>query len=140
MSKATNTLGSRLKPLKLKNGKGLRFDMPLVMGVVNITPDSFYDGGKFESTETAIKQVEKLIAEGADIIDLGACSTRPNAIAISAEIELKRLLPVLDHVVKKYPDAIISIDTYHAAVAKEAVKHEAHIINDISGGTMDDAM
>jgi dihydropteroate synthase len=131
---------SHLKPFKLWNGKELHFDSPLVMGVVNITPDSFYDGGKYGSTDAAIKQAKKLIEEGADILDLGACSTRPNAIDIGEEEELKRLLPVLDYIAKHHPDTIISVDTYRAAVAKEAVKRGAHIVNDISAGTMDSAL
>ena len=84
---------NRLVPLKLLNGKELSFDMPLVMGIVNITPDSFYDGGKYESLEDAVAQANKLVAEGATIIDVGAASTRPNAIILSPEEELKRLLP-----------------------------------------------
>lgn len=129
-----------LAPIKLTNGKELSFAEPLVMGVVNITPDSFYDGGKYESTENAIAQAEKLIAEGADILDLGACSTRPKAIDIGEEEELKRLLPVLDYIVKNHPETIISVDTYRANVARQAVKRGAAIVNDISGGTMDDNM
>jgi dihydropteroate synthase len=131
---------SALSPFKLLNGQELSFDSPLVMGVVNITPDSFYDGGKYASTETAIAQAEKILAEGADILDLGACSTRPNAIDIGDEEELKRLLPVLDHIIKNHPKAIVSVDTYRHKVAIEAVKHGATIVNDISGGTMDATM
>ncbi|HXB14088.1 MAG TPA: dihydropteroate synthase [Bacteroidia bacterium] len=127
-------------PLKLSKGRTLDFNSTRVMGVVNITPDSFYDGGKYATTELAIKQAEKLIAEGADILDLGACSTRPNAIDIGAKEEMKRLLPVLDNLVKNHPDVIISVDTYRAEVAKEAVERGAAIVNDISGGTMDDKM
>jgi dihydropteroate synthase len=138
---ATKTASiSHLKPINLLNGQELRFDAPLVMGVINITPDSFYDVGKYASTEAAIKQAGKLIEEGADILDLGACSTRPNAIDIGEKEELKRLLPVLDYLVKNHPKTIISVDTYRAAVAKEAVQRGALIVNDISGGTMDDAM
>lgn len=131
---------SHLNSITLLNGKKLSFESPLVMGVINITPDSFYDGGKYTSADAAIKQAERLIAEGADIIDLGACSTRPKAIDIGKEEELKRLLPVLDYLVKNYPGIIISVDTYRANVAKEAVKNGASIVNDISGGTMDDKM
>jgi dihydropteroate synthase len=131
---------NRLSPLKLLNGKLLSFDAPLVMGIINITPDSFYDGGKYESPEDAVKQAEKLLAEGTDIIDLGAASTRPKAVMLSPEEELERLLPVLDALIKTYPDIIISVDTFHAKVAKESVAHGASIINDVSGGTMDEAM
>lgn len=130
----------KLQPLKLKSGKELSFNQPLVMGIINITPDSFYDGGKYEKPEDAVKQADKLLAEGADILDLGAASTRPNALLLSPKEELNRLLPALDAIIKKHPEAIISVDTFHAAVAKKAVEHGASIINDISGGTMDEAM
>lgn len=129
-----------LNTITLSNGKKLSFESPKVMGVINITPDSFYDGGRYASVDAAIKQTEKLITEGADIIDLGACSTRPNAIDIGEAEELKRLQPVLDYLVKNHPDVIISVDTYRAKVAKEAVKNGASIVNDISGGTMDNKM
>ncbi len=140
MGTTTIYTANRLKPLVFSNGKQLSFDTPLVMGILNITPDSFYDGGKYESPEDAIRQVEKLLAEGADIIDLGAASTKPNAELLSPEEELGRLLPVLDALIEKYPELIISVDTFHAQVAKEAVAHGASMINDISGGTMDAAM
>jgi dihydropteroate synthase len=137
---STIQLNTRLEPLKFPNGKQLPLTSPLVMGVVNITPDSFYDGGKYATTDDAIKQAEKLLAEGADILDLGAASTRPGAEFLTAEQELERLLPVLDHIVQHHPDATISVDTFQSEVAKEAVKHGASIVNDISGGTLDDRM
>ena len=140
MGTTTIHTANRLKPLELLNGKRLSFDSPLVMGIVNITPDSFYDGGKYESPEDAVKQAEKLLAEGADIIDLGAASTRPNAVMLTSGEELERLLPVLDVLIASKPDIIISVDTFHAQVAEEAVKHGASIINDVSGGTMERAM
>ncbi|HXP49709.1 MAG TPA: dihydropteroate synthase, partial [Bacteroidia bacterium] len=90
--------------------------------------------------EDAVKQAEKLLAEGADIIDLGAASTRPNAVMLTSGEELERLLPVLDVLIASKPDIIISVDTFHAQVAEEAVKHGASIINDVSGGTMERAM
>ena len=137
---STIQLNTKLAPLKFPNGKELPLTSPLVMGVVNITPDSFYDGGKYATSEDAIKQAEKLIAEGADILDLGAASTRPGAEFLTPKQELERLLPVLDHIVLHHPDAIISVDTFQSEVAKEAVKHGASIVNDISGGTLDDRM
>jgi dihydropteroate synthase len=140
MGTTTIHTANRLKPLELLNGKRLSFDSPLVMGIVNITPDSFYDGGKYENPEDAVKQAEKLVAEGADIIDLGAASTRPNAVMLTSGEELERLLPVLDALIASKPDIIISVDTFHAQVAEEAVKHGASIINDVSGGTMERAM
>lgn len=114
--------------------------MHFVMGIVNITPDSFYDGGKYFSADAAIQHAELLIAEGADIIDLGAASTRPGAEVISPEEELKRVLPVLKQLRINYPDLPVSIDTYHSAVAKEVVASGASIINDISGGNFDSEM
>jgi dihydropteroate synthase len=140
MGTTTIHTANRLLPLKLLNGKELSFDMPLVMGIVNITPDSFYDGGKYESPEDAVAQANKLLSEGATIIDVGAASTRPNAVLLKPEEELKRLLPVLDALIKSNPEIIISVDTFHAEVAKKAVEHGASIINDVSGGTMDEAM
>ncbi len=110
-----------------------------LMGVVNITPDSFYDGGMYNSTEGAIKRAEQLIAQGADIIDLGAASTRPGAEDIGPDEELKRLLPVLDYLVNNHK-VPVSIDTFHSSVAKEAVGHGAYMINDISGGSLDKYM
>lgn len=131
---------SKPHPIHLANGKALSFDTPLVMGIVNITPDSFYDGGRFFSTAAAVAHAEKLLNQGADIIDLGACSTRPNAAEISEEEEMRRLFPVLETFVKRHPEAVISIDTYRAKVAMEAIAGGANIINDISGGTADEEM
>jgi len=139
---STNTLqtGNKLAPLQMADGRQLSLDHPLVMGIINITPDSFYDGGKYTNPKNAIEQVDKLLTEGADIIDIGAASTRPGAELISPENELKRILPVLDAVITKHPHAIISIDTFHSEVAEECVNHGAAIINDISGGTLDGKM
>jgi dihydropteroate synthase len=117
----------------------LMVNSSLVMGVVNITSDSFYDGGMYNSTEGAIKRAEQLIAEGADIIDLGAASTRPGAEDIGPEEELKKSLPVLDYLVNHHK-VPVSIDTFHSSVAKEAVEHGAYMINDISGGGLDNKM
>jgi dihydropteroate synthase len=140
MNTTTKKLNEHLTPLQLANGKILPFDKPLVMGIINLTPDSFYDGGKFINIESAIKQAEKLISEGADIIDLGAASTRPGAEFVSPENELKRILHVLSELVKIYPGITISVDTFHPEVAKECVKNGASIINDISAGTFDKKM
>ncbi|MGP8217747.1 MAG: dihydropteroate synthase [Bacteroidia bacterium] len=140
MNTTTIQTANRLNPFELSNGIQLSFDTPLVMGIVNITPDSFYDGGKYVTIEDAVKHTGKLLAEGADIIDLGAASTRPGAAILTPEEELKRLLPVLDVLVENYPGIIISVDTYNAWVAEEAVKHRALLINDISGGLMDEDM
>ncbi len=113
---------------------------PVVMGILNITPDSFYDGGKYTGEDALLFQAGKMLNEGAAIIDLGAASSRPGAEDVTEEEELKRLLPALRILVKKFPEAVISVDTYRSNVAKIAVENGAHIINDISGGTFDDAM
>jgi len=115
-------------------------DSSLVMGIVNITPDSFYDGGHYFSLEHSIKHCEQLIAEGVDIIDLGAASTRPGAMDVGPDEELKRLLPILDYLIKNHPEIPASVDTFHSAVAKEVIKKGASIINDISGGNFDSNM
>lgn len=121
--------------LDFKQGVSLSLDTPLVMGIVNITPDSFYDGGRYISQQAAIEHSEQLISEGADIIDLGAASTRPGAEEVSPEEELNRLLPVLEHLVKYHGTIPVSIDTFHSSVAKETINKGAALINDISGGS-----
>jgi dihydropteroate synthase len=126
--------------LELKGGRFLSLESPLVMGIVNITPDSFYDGGKYISEEAAIEHAGQLIADGADIIDLGATSTRPGAGYVTPSEELKRLLPVLEYLIKKHRDIPISIDTFHSSVAKETIEWGASLINDISGGSFDSEM
>ena len=112
----------------------------LVMGIVNVTPDSFSDGGKFYSTKDAIAHAFKLICEGADIIDIGGESTRPGANEISSSDELKRVIPVIKGIRSNNPDILISIDTTKAIVAKEAVEVGANIINDVSGLSFDSQM
>ena len=105
-----------------------------LMGIINLTPDSFSDGGKFSKLESALKQAEKLLSEGADILDLGAESTRPGAVEISAEEELSRLIDPLREIRKSFKDVQISVDTYKASVAKQALLNGANIINDVWGG------
>jgi dihydropteroate synthase len=122
------------------NGKLFSFAYPVVMGILNATPDSFYDGGKNNSIEAALQRAEDILTQGGDIIDIGAASTRPGATEISIEEELQRLIPVVKAIATEFPDAILSVDTYRAVVAEEAIKAGAHIINDIAGGTMDAAM
>ncbi|PQP93032.1 folate synthesis bifunctional protein mitochondrial [Prunus yedoensis var. nudiflora] len=112
------------------------------MGILNLTPDSFSDGGKFQSVEAAISQVRSMISEGADMIDIGAQSTRPMASRISVQQELDRLIPVLEAVVGM-PEAegkMISVDTFYSEVAAEAVSKGAHIVNDVSAGLLDSNM
>ena len=113
---------------------------PLIMGILNVTPDSFSDGGNFVQIENAIKQAEKLIKDGADIIDIGGESTRPGAELVSEEEELKRVIPVIYELKKRFPDILISIDTYKSNVAQLALNAGAKIINDVSGLTMDPDM
>ncbi len=108
------------------------FDRPLMMGILNLTPDSFYDGGRFLNPEQALEQAFRLIQDGADILDLGAESTRPNAKPVSEEEELNRLLPVLDRL-KGQVQVPISVDTTKSEVARHSLEHGAQIINDVSG-------
>lgn len=111
--------------------------LTIVMGILNITDDSFYDGGKYTDEEKWLNQANLMIEEGADIIDIGAYSSRPGARIISEKEELNKLIPAIESVRKKNPDLLISADTFRASVAKAAVAAGANIINDISGGTMD---
>lgn len=119
------------------NGRFLYAEKPLVMGIVNLTEDSFYEGSRMKDLPAVLSRAEKMISEGADILDLGAQSTRPGSTRFSPEEELKKLLPAIEAILKKFPKTIISIDTYHAAVAKKCVESGACMINDISGGEMD---
>lgn len=121
-------------------GKILDFSIPKVMGILNITPDSFYDGGKYLNEEALIKQVEKMLNDGADIVDVGGMSSRPGAEIISAEEEIKRVLPVVQNIIKNFPEAIVSIDTLHSKTADICLKEGVHIINDITGGRYDEQM
>ncbi len=124
------------------NCKGNLIDLgsPKVMGIINLTPDSFYDGGKYKSEKGIIEQVKKMQFEGATFIDLGAYSSRPDAKDVSEEEELYRLLPVLEVLMQEFPDALISIDTFRSRVAREAIDRGACMINDISAGGLDDQM
>jgi len=120
------------------NGELVDLTTPLVMGILNVTPDSFYDGGKYNSPDKALNHAAKMLDEGASIIDIGAYSTRPGADEITAEEELRRLLPVVTAIRKNFPSAILSVDTYRAIVAEKVVDTIGDcIINDISGGTLD---
>ena len=110
------------------------------MGILNITPDSFYDGGKYKNEADILFQTEKMLNEGATFIDVGAYSSRPGAAHISEKEELKRILPVIDLLVKYFPEIIISVDTFRSEIAKKTIENGAAIINDISGGKMDEKM
>jgi dihydropteroate synthase len=124
----------------LVQGKIMDMTSPKVMGVLNVTPDSFYDGGKFVEEGSIIKQAEKMLTEGADFLDVGGYSSRPHAIDITDKEELGRVIPVVNLLLKEFPAAIISIDTFRSAVAKAAVDCGAALVNDISAGELDKAM
>lgn len=120
------------------NNSLIDFSSPLVMGILNLTPDSFYDGGSYLDLNEVKQRIEKIINEKGDIVDLGAYSSRPGAEHISAEEELKRLIPAVKLINESFPDIIISVDTFRACVVEEIYKiHGEFIVNDISGGTMD---
>ncbi len=121
------------------NLKGRLFTVTrsLVMGILNITPDSFYSGSRINDENSLLQKAEHMLHQGADILDLGGQSTRPGSALISAEDELRRILPAIESVSKKFPEAILSVDTYYSSVAREAVSSGASIVNDISAGTID---
>ena len=124
------------------NCKGTLVDLatPKVMGILNITPDSFFDGGKYKNESDFLNQTNKMLSDGATFIDVGAYSSRPGAKHISEEEELQRIVPVINLLVQNFPEIIISVDTFRSKVAKETISVGAAIINDISGGKMDDTM
>ncbi|RXR31751.1 dihydropteroate synthase [Flavobacterium piscinae] len=113
---------------------------PKVMGILNVTPNSFYDGGKYQHETEILKRVEVMLTEGADFIDIGAYSSKPNAEFVSEEEEVNRLLPILKSVLKEFPNTIISIDTFRSQIAKVSIENGAAIINDISAGSLDEKM
>jgi dihydropteroate synthase len=121
-------------------GKLLTIEQPLVMGIINATPDSFYKGDLNAGLEKIVEKAGKMIMEGADIIDIGGQSTRPGSIRISASEEIQRVIPVINSIVANYPQIILSIDTYHSQVAEAAIKAGASIVNDISAGSLDPEM
>ncbi len=127
--------------LKLKiQDKAFVFDRPAVMGILNVTPDSFSDGGRYNQMDNALHHCETLLSDGADIIDIGGCSTRPNnAIATESE-EMERVVPILKAIRKVFPETLISIDTFRKNVAEACMSEGADIINDISGGLFDKEM
>ena len=122
------------------NGRLMDFEVPKVMGILNCTPNSFFDGGKYKTETDYLKQTEKMLVDGASIIDLGAYSTQPNAPFVSEEEELNRILPVVSSIVKHFPEAILSIDTFRAEVAKQCIENGGLIINDVSAGFLDENM
>ena len=135
-----STAFTGIRNIKIDNNKHIDFTTPKIMGILNITPDSFYDGGKYTNTDRLLAIAESMLKAGADIIDIGAVSSRPGAENISVDEELKRIIAPLELLVNSFPEAIFSIDTYRSKVAYETIGVGAHIINDISGGTMDEQM
>jgi len=127
---------------KTLNLGGRLFDLsiPKIMGILNVTPDSFFDGGKFSREDYALARCEQMLLEGAAIIDIGGYSTRPGADDISISEESDRVIPILKKLVKTFPEAIFSIDTFRSTVAKAAVAEGASIVNDVSGGNADEQM
>ncbi len=121
-------------------GKSYIFDRPAVMGILNVTPDSLSDGGRYNLMDNALRHCEQLLSDGADVIDIGGCSTRPNnAIATESE-EMGRVVPILMAIRKRFPDALISIDTFRKTIAEACINEGADLINDISGGLFDTEM
>ncbi|MCV6628259.1 MAG: dihydropteroate synthase [Flavobacteriaceae bacterium] len=121
-------------------GNLISLKRPKIMGILNITPDSFYDGGKYKSDKDFLAQTEKMLQEGATFIDLGAYSSRPGAQNISESEESQRLLPIVSLILKHFPDALLSIDTFRSNIARNAVEAGAAMINDISAASLDPQM
>jgi dihydropteroate synthase len=119
-------------------GRLLVIDEPIVMGIINATPDSFYDGSRISEKDAVLQRVEKMITDGAAIIDIGGQSTRPGSERISPEEESDRVIPFIEAIHQRFPQAVISIDSFYSSVVKEAVAAGASIVNDISAGTIDE--
>ena len=111
-----------------------------VMGILNITPDSFYDGGKYKSDASFLEQTEKMLNEGATFIDVGAASSKPSSAVVTEDDELLRIIPMVESLLKNFPEILLSIDTFRSKVARKCVNRGAAIINDISAGLLDEAM
>jgi dihydropteroate synthase len=124
------------------NCKGILIDLatPKVMGILNVTPNSFFDGGKYKNETEILSQVEKMLLDGAAFIDIGAYSSKPNAEFVSEKEEISRIVPVVDLILKQFPETLLSIDTFRSEVAKATIDMGAAIINDISAGKLDDNM
>lgn len=121
-------------------GKLIDLTTPKIMGILNLTPDSFYDGGFHNNLDAALTQTERMLHEGATFIDVGGASSKPGVSEITLDEELSRVLPVIEKIHLTFPEAIVSIDTYRSEVAKQAVQVGATMVNDISGGTLDSKM
>ena len=122
------------------NGKLIDLSSPKIMGILNVTPNSFYDGGRHHDVDNALQQTEKMISEGATFIDVGGASSKPGVEEISLDEELNRVLPVIEKITTLFPETILSIDTYRSEVASQAVAAGAQMVNDISAGNLDSNM
>lgn len=122
------------------NGKLVNLEIPKVMGILNVTPNSFFDGGKYKNEQEILSQIEKMLSAGADFIDLGAYSSKPSAEFVSEKEECDRILPIVKLILRHFPETILSIDTFRSEVAKACVENGAAIINDIAAGTLDEKM
>lgn len=122
------------------NCRGTLLDLtsPVIMGILNITPDSFYEASRIHSTEKLLKQVEQMLEEGATILDIGGASSRPGATAISLEEERQRVIPTIQLIAQHFPEALLSVDTYRAHIAQEAINAGAHLVNDISASNIEE--
>lgn len=134
---AKDTFLNRKVTLNLK-GELLDLSRPCVMGILNLTPDSFYGNSRISSVDAALQRVETCLNEGAAFIDIGAYSSRPGADDVSTDEEIRRIVPVITAISQRFPEAKLSIDTFRARVARESIEAGAHLINDISGGTLDE--
>lgn len=121
-------------------GRVIDLSVPRVMGILNVTPDSFFDGSRYQSPKSILNQAEKMLVEGADFIDVGGYSSRPGATDISIDEEMQRVIPAIEVISKQFPQAILSVDTFRSHVAKRAVEAGALLVNDISAGELDNEM
>ena len=124
----------------ISRNKTLLFDRPAIMGILNVTPDSFSDGGRYNQMDKALRHCEQMISDGADFIDIGGCSTRPNNTIATESEEMERVIPILKAIRKAFPEVLISIDTFRKDVAEACMDEGADLINDISGGLFDEKM
>ena len=134
-----DTFFSKKKLLKIR-GELISFDSPVVMGIVNVTPDSFFDGGKYVDDDAVVERVNEIVSEGGLIVDVGGYSSRPGAKDIDVNEEINRVIPAVKTIRKEFPGVIISVDTFRSAVAGKALEQGADIINDISAGELDSRM
>lgn len=139
MDTAKITLKKPIRTLNC-NGKLISLDIPKIMGIINVTPDSFYTGNNIKTSQSYIDQAGQMIEDGASFLDLGGQSTRPGSSRITAEEEAERVIPVIDAIHQVFPEHIISVDTYHHQVAKWAIEAGARMVNDVSAGAMDPMM